>query len=318
MSDSQQPLLSICIPTYNRSQYLKKTLDSIICQEEFSPDNVEIVISDNCSTDDTEIVCKEYTEQYENIKYFRNTENIRDRNFPLVLSKGSGVLLKLCNDTLIFNDFSLSKLLELVVNNKKEKPVIFTSNGNCKINDKCSFTSLEDFMYNASFWITWIGGYCIWKEHWNEFGNTEDGCKESLWQVPSLLKYINNMKKAIICNAFLFTIQTVEKKNISYGLYKVFYINYLGFIRNYINNGISQTCYDWLEEDLLFNFYTDWMIQYKLHNNHLEYSKSENLLLNIYNSYKNKSYYKKFKIYLYKHYLKAILKEKIKAIIKLR
>lgn len=64
MCDLVQPLLSICIPTYNRSQYLKETIDSIIGQEEFKSENVEIVISDNCSTDDTEIVCKKYIEQY--------------------------------------------------------------------------------------------------------------------------------------------------------------------------------------------------------------------------------------------------------------
>ena len=271
MSDLQQPLLSICIPTYNRSQYLKKTLDSIICQEEFSPDNVEIVISDNCSTDDTEIVCKEYTEQYENIKYFRNNENIRDRNFPLVLSKGSGVLLKLCNDTLIFNQNALKELLDLVRNNQKERTAIFTSNNN-QYPDKIKVSSLEEFLYKISFNITWIGGFSIWKDDFYTFGNTNEGCEESLWQVPCLLKYVNKKKNAVVYNRSLFTTQIVEKKNISYGLYKVFYTNYLGFVKKYINNGVSQTCIDWLEKDLLFNFFPYWMVQYKLHNNQLEYS----------------------------------------------
>ena len=48
-------LLSICIPTYNRETYLAKTLDSIVNQNIFlSSDDINIVISDNCSTDGTE------------------------------------------------------------------------------------------------------------------------------------------------------------------------------------------------------------------------------------------------------------------------
>ena len=255
MCDLVQPLLSICIPTYNRSQYLKETIDSIIGQEEFKSENVEIVISDNCSTDDTEIVCKKYTEQYENIKYFKNQENVRDRNFPLVLSKGSGVLLKLCNDTLIFNKDALNDLLHLIRNCQDEKPVIFTSNNNQYPNE-VTVKSLEDFLNTISYNITWIGGFSIWKDDFYSFGNTSERCDESLWQVPCLLKYVNTKKNAVVYSKRLFTTQTVAKKNISYGLYKVFYTNYLGFVKKYINNGISKACFDWLEKDLLFNFFS--------------------------------------------------------------
>lgn len=310
MCDLVQPLLSICIPTYNRSQYLKKTIDSIIGQEEFKSENVEIVISDNCSTDDTEIVCKKYTEQYENIKYFKNQENVRDRNFPLVLGKGSGVLLKLCNDTLIFNKDALNDLLHLIRNCQDEKPVIFTSNNNHYPNE-ITVKSLEDFLNTISYNITWIGGLSIWKEDYNSFGNTYEGCDESLWQVPCLLKYVNKKKNAVVYNKRLFTTQTVAKKNISYGLYKVFYTNYLGFVKKYINNGISRACFDWLEKDLLLNFFPYWMVQYKLQDKQLDYSKSEDLIQCVKESYKSKPYYKKFlRLYIFtflKIYVKNIL-----------
>ena len=306
----KKPLLSICIPTYNRCEYLKKSIETIISQKEFSDENVEIVISDNCSTDDTEIVCKKYTEQYENIKYFKNQENVRDRNFPFVLSKGSGVLLKLCNDTLIFNKDALNDLLHLIRNCQDEKPVIFTSNNNHYPNE-ITVKSLEDFLNTISYNITWIGGLSIWKEDYNSFGNTYEGCDESLWQVPCLLKYVNKKKNAVVYNKRLFTTQTVAKKNISYGLYKVFYTNYLGFVKKYINNGISRACFDWLEKDLLLNFFPYWMVQYKLQDKQLDYSKSEDLIQCVKESYKSKPYYKKFlRLYIFtflKIYVKNIL-----------
>ena len=59
-------LLSICIPTYNRAEYLKKTLESIVWQRDFLSKDVEVVISDNCSTDDTASVVAKFVEKYPN------------------------------------------------------------------------------------------------------------------------------------------------------------------------------------------------------------------------------------------------------------
>lgn len=74
----QGPLLSICIPTYNREKYLKELLDSIVKQKEFiSTNEVEIVIDDGPSTDNTELIVKEYIKIYWNkIKYYRNSKRI--------------------------------------------------------------------------------------------------------------------------------------------------------------------------------------------------------------------------------------------------
>lgn len=46
-------LLSICIPTYNRSEYLRELLDVIYNQSVDFAEEIEVVISDNASTDDT-------------------------------------------------------------------------------------------------------------------------------------------------------------------------------------------------------------------------------------------------------------------------
>src|SRR5580700_3499860 len=58
--------LSICIPTYNFGKYLPATLDSILCQIE---PNMEIVIVDGASTDNTEEVVKSYQSNYPQIIY---------------------------------------------------------------------------------------------------------------------------------------------------------------------------------------------------------------------------------------------------------
>ncbi len=86
-------LLSICIPTYNRSGRLKECLDSIIRQfdDEKIKALVEINISDNASDDDTADLVKKYQRQWGNIKYFRNEKNLGpDENMinSVLMAKG--------------------------------------------------------------------------------------------------------------------------------------------------------------------------------------------------------------------------------------
>ena len=53
-----KPRISICIPTYNRSRHLSNCLNSIILNKNISNLNIQICVSDNCSTDDTEKVVR--------------------------------------------------------------------------------------------------------------------------------------------------------------------------------------------------------------------------------------------------------------------
>ncbi len=102
----ERPILSICIPTYNRARYLPECLSSIVSQLEVKEmgDNVEIVIADNASTDNTEDIVKEYQKLHANIIYFRNEKNIGfDRSFARLLERSTGIYcLSLGDDDALF------------------------------------------------------------------------------------------------------------------------------------------------------------------------------------------------------------------------
>jgi len=71
---SQTPLLSICMPTYNRARLLEQMLRSLVPQvKAFSPE-VELIVSDNCSTDNTREVVEQASE-WGPIRYHRNDQN---------------------------------------------------------------------------------------------------------------------------------------------------------------------------------------------------------------------------------------------------
>jgi len=95
--------LSICIPTYNRANYLKETLDSIVNQLD---DEVEIAISDNASTDHTKELVIEYQKKYSNIVYYQSNENKGpDRNYYNAIKIASGEFCWLLgSDDLITSD----------------------------------------------------------------------------------------------------------------------------------------------------------------------------------------------------------------------
>lgn len=67
------PLVSICIPTYNGSAYIEETLNSALNQ---TYKNIEIVITDDNSSDNTVELCKTYAQKDNRIKVYENESNL--------------------------------------------------------------------------------------------------------------------------------------------------------------------------------------------------------------------------------------------------
>lgn len=103
MKADEKPLVSIGIPTYNRANsYLPQVLK---CAVEQSYGNIEIIVSDNCSTDNTEEIVKGFNDT--RIRYFKHEKNIgpnNNFNFALKQARGAYFLL-LHDDDLIDPDF---------------------------------------------------------------------------------------------------------------------------------------------------------------------------------------------------------------------
>ncbi len=64
--------VSIILPVYNGSQYLKNSIDSILRQ---TYTNFELIVVDDCSTDSTPDILREYASRDNRVKVIRNTTN---------------------------------------------------------------------------------------------------------------------------------------------------------------------------------------------------------------------------------------------------
>lgn len=103
--------LTVGIPTHNGSMYIKEAINSILSQlDGIKQNQLEILVSDNASTDNTEEIINEYMVQYPNIiSYYKNDVNMGyDRNVDLVFKRAKGKYVKLLgdDDTLIKNSLN--------------------------------------------------------------------------------------------------------------------------------------------------------------------------------------------------------------------
>ncbi len=81
------PRVTICVPTYNSASFLRESLDSILAQ---TYGNLEIIVSDNASQDDTVSILKLYAERYD-IRLILNERNIgAGGNFNQLIENARG------------------------------------------------------------------------------------------------------------------------------------------------------------------------------------------------------------------------------------
>jgi glycosyltransferase involved in cell wall biosynthesis len=87
-----KPKLSIGLPVYNGERYLRQTLDSLLGQE-FQ--DLELIISDNGSSDGTAAICEAYAKADKRVRYYRsNTNQGATWNYRRVLELAEGTYFK--------------------------------------------------------------------------------------------------------------------------------------------------------------------------------------------------------------------------------
>ncbi|MEI0489869.1 glycosyltransferase family 2 protein [Brachyspira pulli] len=111
--DSVKPLISVIIPTYNRKNMLKEALDSVLKQDY---ENIEIIVSDNASTDGTDILMEEYESLYNNIIYIKRKKNVGGKvnGYKAYDDYGKGkYIFFLCDDDYLMGTTFFSNAVEI-------------------------------------------------------------------------------------------------------------------------------------------------------------------------------------------------------------
>lgn len=171
-------LLSICIPTFNRGESLKTTIRNILSQD---LDRVEIIVSDNCSKDNTEKIVKEFNSN--KIYYYRNSENyggIYNLIKSLELSSGKFVTLLSDEDDIDINNVIFS----ILSNSFSKEPIII---GSVKSKTGQLYRSYRNKNYKPKFYtyfrysfsLAYMSGIVFFRnkidfeEIWTEYKSSE-------------------------------------------------------------------------------------------------------------------------------------------------
>lgn len=175
-----KPLISICIPTYNRVVFLDEAIRSIVSQfnNDILDTDVEIIISDNCSTDSTKDIVEKYQANFKNLKYFKNDTNIgMVKNLVKVATYASGEYIWFFSDDDKHDPGSIVAIIDGICKYKSD--VIFCNTktfvgneivcaNNFRINrdiflksKKELFCFISKHFYCSDFFFTFFSNYII-------------------------------------------------------------------------------------------------------------------------------------------------------------
>lgn len=111
-----QPVLSLTIPTYNRAPFLAELLECLLPQfAALAPGEAELIVSDNCSTDDTPAVVASFAARGLPCRCVRNATNLgADGNFAQCLNLARGQYVWVMGDDDLLLPGALPALVSLL------------------------------------------------------------------------------------------------------------------------------------------------------------------------------------------------------------
>lgn len=105
--------VSVVLVAYNRAQHIRRTLDCIANQ---TYTNFDVLICDDCSTDDTESVCREYVDLDPRFRYIKNKQNLRmPGNLNSGITRTGGEFVAIMHDGDIYAPNTLERWREALL-----------------------------------------------------------------------------------------------------------------------------------------------------------------------------------------------------------
>lgn len=119
------PLVSILIPTYNRPHYFKQALESALNQ---TYKNIEIVVCDDSTNDETRDLIDSFLIQHPNIRYFKNDKNLGQFHNDLkCMELAQGEYINFLMDDDLYHPEKISRMMWYFIADDKEEITLITS-----------------------------------------------------------------------------------------------------------------------------------------------------------------------------------------------
>lgn len=232
-----QPVLSLCIPIYNRQDFLDKMLVRFLEDQDLFETKISLYISDNCSQDDLGACCQKYLQKGLRMEYHRNEVNIGpDSNFEQCFRHATGKYVWLLGS----DDIPVRGFLRRLIGYLESADDYGLVHLGMQKKDKeftCYETS-DDMAVAVNYWITFMSANIIRTASLKSI-DLSDYHHSNMIQVPAYLNACCSCQK----NAVVYLPQFFEEgsdaaNNGGYNIYQVFVTNLYGIFETFVRKGL--------------------------------------------------------------------------------
>lgn len=256
---NKQPILSICIPIYNRLSYLERMLSRFMEDKDLFGDKVHLFISDNCSRENLSGCCEKFQRDGLLFEYNRNEENLGpDRNFEICFQHGRGEYTWLLgSDDIPVSGFIRKMICCLECHDY----------GLFHLSMKKSSANLTEYHDNnemavvVNYWITFMSANIIRTDSLQHI-KTDHYRNTNLIQVPVFLNAcLTATENAIYYDGYPFEKGSDSRNNGGYHLFQVFVSNLFGIYEAFVEKGLlSEESFCKIKKIEFKDFLVDWIL----------------------------------------------------------
>lgn len=266
----EDALLTIAIPTYNRAACLDLCLSQLCGQTDRIGKDVELIISDNASTDGTPEIVARYQDLV-TLRYVRNEENIgADANFSQCFKMSSGTYVLLLADDDLLVDGALNNILQTLkhgtygVVHLKSYSFISDFRAEGPAAKECigKYTAYKDqqkFIQTVNVMLSFISGNIVNKKLVDTSLDIESFCSTNLVQMAWTLSALVNAESNLYINDIC--IAARAENTGGYRLCNVFGVNMRSILLRFEQRGVPAYLFRGITTTLLCDFLPGYIIK---------------------------------------------------------
>lgn len=227
------PVISLCLPTNGVIEWVFPVLDSIYNQK-VENELFEVIVTNNGNNHEFDIMMQEYARKHNNLIY-KKTDAYMFHNQLEALKLATGVYLKFVNHRGVFQDGALREMINIILENTTDMPVIFFSNGTLKKSEYV-LDSFDAFVGTLKRYVSWTTGVGIWK---SDYEKIPDDVRIDKISPHSCILFSERKKKKYLIENFVFSkdIDTDASKKGTYNLFKAFAVEEVTIALNLLIDG---------------------------------------------------------------------------------
>lgn len=287
-------LLTIAIPTYNRASYLDLCLSHICGQLGKGDTRVELLVSDNNSTDNTSDIVGKYVSSGHTINYIKNKENIgSDKNFLQCFNLAKSKYVLILGDDDILLDGAITNILDIIGKDdygvvhlrsygfmedlNKERPV-------GHFEGHIIYADIKEFLYKASYFLTFVSTNVVNKSLVSSGLELNRFLDSNLVQLGWTFSALFNSKKNVYVREFMVAAKLYNSGG--YKLCQIFGVNSNKVFDMFANEeGINREFFKIINKKMLLKFFPANIIRSRMNITSVKDENPYRILFPLYKKY---------------------------------